>query len=91
MFLLIFQFKSLEHLLLRQLKKMSEINERKKNELLHKADIFLYPLNPFHYGTCDQTLQEAAETCSRKNDLEVFCSALQRSGAHAQEEGHAQR
>jgi glycosyltransferase involved in cell wall biosynthesis len=35
------------------------ISEHEKYRLLDAADIFLYPLNTHHYGTCDQTLQEA--------------------------------
>jgi hypothetical protein len=35
------------------------IDEAEKCRLLQAADIFLYPLAPHHYGTCDQSIQEA--------------------------------
>jgi len=35
------------------------VTEQIKFELLHSADVFVYPLSKHHYGTCDQTLQEA--------------------------------
>lgn len=35
------------------------VTEAKKYELLNRASIFIYPLAPNHYGTCDQALQEA--------------------------------
>lgn len=35
------------------------ISEDEKHRLLQRASIFFYPLNSNHYGTCDQTIQEA--------------------------------
>jgi len=35
------------------------VTEARKHELLNSASIFIYPLAPNHYGTCDQAIQEA--------------------------------
>lgn len=35
------------------------ISENEKIDLLRRSKIFIYPLSEKHYGTCDQTIQEA--------------------------------
>lgn len=35
------------------------VNEAQKIELIRRSRVFVYPLNSHHYGSCDQTIQEA--------------------------------